>query len=438
MDAVKRLWNKNFAILWQGQLISDFGNAAFSVALGFWVLNATASPGTPGGDVTLMGLVMACFALPEVVLGPFAGALADRADRKRIIIAADFLRGLLFAATGAALISGIFPFWMIFPLAILSGACAAFFSPALSSAIPDIVPKDSLSRANSARGFSTTLSSLLGNSLGGVLFAAAGAPLLILLNGMSFLYASVSQLFMKLPPVKRAGAKKRMMRDMADGMRYAFSTAGLRTLLISGMLINLFAMIGVTLLTPLFNGTPGYGAEKYGLMMGSMMAGAVAGMAALSAVKIRADRRSAVFGAAIMTMVCSTVPIGLILDVNWLYPLAFLAGTANAFVNVMVQTIIQSAVAARNRGKVFGILATVTGGLQPLSMALSGAIAGIAGIRPAITAAFSLLVVAALPLLIDKNFKAFIDSDADEAPAAGGPPAGPEAVPAPPLPDEAE
>jgi hypothetical protein len=200
------------------------------------------------------------------------------------------------------------------------------------------------------------------------------------------------------------------------------------------MLINLFAMIGVTLLTPLFNGTPGYGAEKYGLMMGSMMAGAVAGMVALSAVKIRADRRSAVFGAAIMTMVCSTVPIGLILDVNWLYPLAFLAGTANAFVNVMVQTIIQSAVAARNRGKVFGILATVTGGLQPLSMALSGAIAIVAGIRPAITAAFSLLVVAALPLLIDKNFKAFIDSDADEAPAAGGPPAGPEAVPAPPLP----
>ena len=68
----RKLWNRNFAILWQGQLISDFGNAEFAVALGFWVLERTS------GNTVLMGIVEAAFAIPGVLLGPFAGTLARR------------------------------------------------------------------------------------------------------------------------------------------------------------------------------------------------------------------------------------------------------------------------------------------------------------------------------------------------------------------------
>lgn len=414
MNAIKRLWNKNFTILWQGQLISDFGNAAFSVTLGFWVLSVTATPSNPGGNLSLMGLIMACFALPGVILGPFAGAIADRTNRKWIIITADFIRGLLFAAMGAMLIWNVFPFWAIYPLAILSGAAGAFFSPAISSAVPDIVPKDSLSKANSARGFSMTLSQLLGNSLGGVLYSVLKAPLLILINGFSFLYASVSQIFIKLPAVNRESQKKHILHDMADGMRYAFGSKGIRTMLITGMLINFFAMIGISLMTPLFNSTPGYGVEKYGLVMGAMMAGAVAGMITFSAVKIKPHQRSKIFGIAMMAMVCATVPIGLIYSVNWMFGMAFIAGIANSIVNVMIQTIMQSTVPAHTRGKVFGIMGAVMGGLQPLSMAISGVIASALGVRVTMVAAFAILVIAALPLISDKHFKEFINTDAEE------------------------
>lgn len=411
MSEIKRLWNRNFTVLWQGQLISDFGNATFAVTLGFWVLSVTATPEMPQGNLALMGLIEACFALPSVILGPFAGAVADRINRKSILIAADLVRGILFAAMGAMLLFNVFPFWVIFPLAILSGASGAFFSPAISASIPDIVPKDSLSKANSARGLSSTLTQLMGNSLGGILYAVLRAPLLILLNGISYLYAAVSQLFIKLPVRKSEGPRTDIVHDMSRGLKYSFGHKGIRTMLITSMLINFFAVIGLSLMTPLFNSTPGFGVQKYGLMMGTMMLGAVIGMLTLSAVKIKPQQRSRIFGIALMSMVCVMVPIAIIGNVNWLYPLAFIAGINNAIVNVMVQTIMQSTVPAEHRGKVFGILGMVSGGLQPIAMAVSGVIGGTFGIRPTIITTFSLLVVAAMPMLFDRHFKAFINTD---------------------------
>jgi DHA3 family macrolide efflux protein-like MFS transporter len=409
-----RLWNKNFSILWQGQFISDFGNVAFSVALGFWVLAVTATPSMPGGDLTMMGLVEACFAFSGVLLGPLAGAVADRVSRKSIIIAADFIRGICFLAMGALLLFNAFPFWVIFPLAVVTSASGAFFSPAISSMIPDIIPADKLTKANSARSFSTSLTQLVGNSLGGILYSILKAPLLILINGISFLYASITQVFMKVPFRRDQTQKKHIITDMADGIKYAFGNMGIRTILISGMLLNFFAVVGLSLMTPLFNSTPGFGVEKYGLVMGAFTAGALAGMVLLSALKVKPKERAKVFGAAIMTMALAMVPIGLLDSVAWMYPLAALAGMANAIVNVMFQTIMQTKVPSENRGKVFGIMSTVMGGLQPVAMAISGVAASFAGIRPAMVAAMSAMVLAVLPVVISRQFKRFINTDAAE------------------------
>jgi MFS transporter, DHA3 family, macrolide efflux protein len=404
MDKTKRLWNRNFAILWQGQLISDFGNAAFAVALGFWVLKVT-------GSAALMGLVEACFALPAVLLGPFAGVFADRYNRKWIIVLADFTRGVLFIIMGLTVLFNVFPFYMIFPLAILAGSFGAFFGPAISSSIPDIVSVDNLSKANSARSLSSTLTQLLGSSFGGLLYSLLTAPVLILINGLSFLYASVTQIFIKMPSRPKASDKKHIFHDIREGVAYTFGNRGIRTLVLTGMVINFFAVCGMTLLTPLFNNTPGLGVARYGYVMGTMMAGAVIGMLVLSMVKIKPTQRSTVFGLSMLAMVVAMVPIGLLRNIVWFFPLAFIAGITNAIVNVMLQTIMQTTVAAEHRGKVFGILGTVMGGLQPIAMAVSGVAGQLAGIQVAITVSFSLLVLAALPLLLDKHFKAFINTD---------------------------
>lgn len=408
-----RLWNKNFLILWQGQFISDFGNVAFSVALGFWVLAATATPAMPGGDLAMMGLVEACFAFSGVLLGPLAGAVADRVSRKSIIVAADFIRGACFLAMGMMLLFNVFPFWMIFPLAVVTSASGAFFSPAISSAIPDIVPKDKLTKANSARSFSMSLTQLVGNSLGGILYSLLKAPLLIFINGISFLYASITQLFMNVP-FKKAKERKRIFSDMADGIKYAFGSLGIRTILISSMLLNFFATVGFSLMTPLFNSTPGFGVEKYGLVMGAFTAGALVGMLVLSAVKFKTEQRSKIFSGAIIIMVLAMVPIGLLDSVALMYPLAVIAGATNAIVNVMFQTLMQTKVPSESRGKVFGILTTVMMGLQPVAMAISGVIASFAGIRPTMVIAMSAMIFAMLPIIVSRHFKQFVNTDGAE------------------------
>jgi MFS transporter, DHA3 family, macrolide efflux protein len=416
MAAIKRLWNRNFTILWQGQLISDFGNAAFAVMLSIWVLEKT------GGDTVAMSLVEACYMIPGVVLGPLAGAVADRLNRKWIIVASDFIRGVLYTLIGVLLAFNLFPFWLIYPLSAIVGVCGAFFGPAISSAVPDIVPTDSLSKANSARSFSMSLTQLLGNGLGGWLYVVITAPFLILIDGFSFLYAAATQLFMKIPLIRKTSEKKHIRQDMAEGVKYAFGNRGIRTVLFTGMFINFLAVIGITLMPALFQFTDGFGIEKYGYMMCAMMAGMVVGMLALSFIKIKAAQRSSIFGLSIFIMAVALVPFGLLWNVTWMYPLAFISGATNAIVNMLLQTIMQSTIPAENRGKVFGIMGTVMQSLQPLAIIASGFIAKFAGVRPTMVVSFSILVFAVLPLLVDKSFKKFINTDiAREIPESGEP-----------------
>jgi len=404
METAKKLWNRNFKILWQGQFISDFGNAAFSLALGFWVYSVTKS-------TALMGVILACFSVPRVIVGPFAGAVADRLSRKWIIVLADLARGTLYTLMGLTVFFRVFPFNAIYALAILAGCCDSFFEPALASAIPDIVPVDDLSKANAARSVSTTFTQLVGNSLSGWLYAILGAPILILVNGVSFLYAAVTQLFMKIPFVNAGVQRKHILRETADGVKYAFGQKSLRTLMITCMFVNFFAVMGLTLLIPMFSSTQGFGTAMYGIMMAAFTGGAVAGMVVLSVLKIKPGQRSTLFCAAILAMVLCMAPIGLIFNVYWLLPLTFVAGVSNAIVNMMIQTIMQATVPSENRGKVFGILGTVSGALMPLAMAASGVAAALFGLRPTIVFSFGVLVFSALPLILDRNFRTFINTD---------------------------
>jgi DHA3 family macrolide efflux protein-like MFS transporter len=262
------------------------------------------------------------------------------------------------------------------------------------------------------------VSQLIGNAFGGVLYVAFSAPRLILINGLSFLIASVTQLFMKIPAVRRASEKKRILHDMADGVKYTFGNRGLRSLLIMCLVTNFFAMIGLTLMTPLFKNTPGFGVERYGFVMGCMMAGAVIGMVALSILKIKPARRARVFGTALVVEVFVIIPIGFVMNVNVLYPLAFVAGICNALVNMMIQTIMQATTPSENRGKVFGIMGTASGALMPLAMAASGFIAAFAGVRPTIVGSFVAVMIGGVPLLVNRHFREFINTDISQPAAA--------------------
>ena len=178
----EKLWTPSFLILWQGQLVSTMGDAIYSIALGFWVLAVT-------GSTALMGTLMAASTLPGVLVSPFAGVLIDRCNKRRLFILMDMLRGVCIVLLAAAAYSGMIAIWMVFVAGIILSICGAVFSPGIQSAVPDLVPKSKVANATSAFAVVGVGSNMLGSVAGGVLFQILGAPVLFLIDGLSFLFS---------------------------------------------------------------------------------------------------------------------------------------------------------------------------------------------------------------------------------------------------------
>ena len=417
----EKLWNRDFVLLWQGQLVSDLGQAAFTVVLGFWVLDVTNS-------TAIMGIILACFTLPRVLFGPFAGAFTDRANKRWLIVFSDLLRGILYAAMGLMILAGRFPFWLIYPFVLLISFFGAFFTPAINAAVPEIVHKDNLSRANSARGISQTASSLVGNAFGGVLYAVLKGPVFFVINGISFIYSAFTEVFIRIPHVKKDTSQRHIIRDMAEGFRYSWSIRGIRILMLTGMFINFFVTMGVTLLQPLFRDTEGFGVERYGFAMVSLMSGAILGMLVLSVCRIRPEKRFFYYKLCTYLMIVCMLIAGFTESFGVIMVMAFFAGICNSIISVITQTVMQVTVSQENRGRVFGIQATMYEGLSPLAMAISGIVAEFAGVRPTIIGSFIMAAIVVIPTLFNKTFGNYMNSDCcieigskDQGPSASCP-----------------
>ncbi|WP_455383441.1 MFS transporter [Salinispira pacifica] len=396
-----RLWTRNFALLWQGQLVSSVGDVVYEIALGFWVLAVT-------GSTALMGTLMAATMLPRVILGPFAGTLVDRSDRKWLMVTMDAVRGVAVVAVGAAAALGVLQIWMVFAAGVLIGICASIFNPSIYSSIPDIVHRERVVQGNSFFQMIRAGSGILGNGLGGALFAILGAPVMFLVNGVSYLFSALTELFVRIPRVDHgAGERKSFMHDLAEGMRYVWHTRGLRFLMVTAGVVNFFAMIGIVLILPLFQRSAALGPAGYGIAMAVMTGGMLAGMAVTAALNIPAPKRTLAFSIG----VCLFVPaFALFPQFSSLVPMLLLIGIAgffNAVVNVILNATLQITVPARLRGKVMGLLDTITQGLTPVGMAVGGLLGEYLPLPMVISGAFVIIALFAIPGLFLKEVRMF-------------------------------
>lgn len=255
-----KLWNINFALLWQGQLVSSFGDSVYDIALGFWILAKT-------GSTALMGLLMAAIAIPRVILSPIAGTYVDRHNRRRILIMSDIVRGIVITFVGIAALMGFIEIWMVLVSGIILGVCGSFFNPAVQSSIPDIVPKDKLVKANSSFSLIGTATNIIGNTAGGFLYQFLGAPLMFLINGLSYIFSACTEVFIKIPNIKRNAKDLNFWDDLKSGFNFVKNFTGLKYLYVTIAFLNFFAVMGITLLLPFFNTKKYLGPERYGIAM---------------------------------------------------------------------------------------------------------------------------------------------------------------------------
>ncbi|MBD3168109.1 MAG: MFS transporter [candidate division Zixibacteria bacterium] len=397
-----RLWNKNSILLWQGLLVSAVGSVVYEIALGFWVLAVT-------GSTALMGTLMAASAAPRIILSPFAGVLVDRSDRRWILVIMDFIRGVAVVGVAIAAYAGTIEIWMVFAAGVVIGVCGAFFQPAVGSAIPDLVPKTKIVQANSFFGMIHSFSGIIGNSAGGFLYALLGAPLMFLVNGISYIFSAVTELFISIPRIPARAVKVTFWDDLKSGLRFAWDIAGLRFLLIAAAILNFFAIIGVVLLLPLFEKYAHLGPEKYGIMMGLFTGGLVAGMSVTSSLNIQPDKRFFLLAVSAIVNSVAMSLLPLYLNILYMSALVFVAGFGNAIINVFISATIQLTVPQDMRGKVFGLIGTIAGGLTPVAMALGGLLAEFIPVRVVIFSGFAITGISFIPLLLQKPFRDFIN-----------------------------
>lgn len=254
-----------------------------------------------------------------------------------------------------------------------------------------------------------SFSGIIGNSAGGFLYALLGAPLMFLVNGISYIFSAVTELFISIPKIPPRAVKVTFWDDLKSGLRFAWDITGLRYILIAAAVLNFFAVIGIILMLPLFEQYEFLGPGKYGVMMGMLTGGLVVGMSLTSAIDIKPEKRYRLLVLATVLNAIASATLVLYLNIIYMAAMAFIAGFGSAIINVFISSTVQLTVPQDMRGKIFGLMGTIAGGLIPVAMALGGLLGEFIPVRIVIFSSFVITGIMFIPLLLQKPFRDFIN-----------------------------
>lgn len=399
----QKLWTLNFFLLWQGQLVSTFGSSIYSIILGFWVLSKT-------GSTAIMGSMMAISILPRVFLSPIAGTYVDRHNKKWIIVITDLINGFSMTLVGIAAILGFAEVWMVVTVGVINGLCGSFFGPAIGAVKPCIINKENLIKGNSALSMSDRGISIIGTSIAGFLYVTIGAPVLFLANGLSYLFSATSELFIKIPPIRRKNIEVNFWTDLKSGVNYVKNFTGLKYLFVSIAILNFFASMSMVLLLPYFNSQSYLGANLYGIAIGFSTAGLLLGYFFLSIMDINKIKKSLFFSVSgIISAIC-LILIPFIKSYTIIVFLLSINGMTVAFSRSMLEATMQTVVKKSMFGRVYGFKRTISLSLVPIAMVVGGIIAEFIPIGIIISVASTVILIMFIILSFTKKATELIDA----------------------------
>ena len=261
------LRNRNYRLYLTGQTISQMGTWMQTVGMGWLVLKVTGSGG-------MLGLVTAVQYIPTLLLGAFAGALADRLSRTRILIIVQVLAGVVATAIGIMVLTDSIEVWSLFVLAAVFGTITAFDMPVRSSFTYEIVGPEEITSAISMGSTLTNVARIFGPALAGGLIAWSGLSAPFICNGVSFGVATVALLMMDrskfLPKVPAPRAKG----QVREGVRIVWSDPRLRTPILMTLVIGMLSYENNISLPIFAKFVFDTGAGGYGLLSSAMGVGA--------------------------------------------------------------------------------------------------------------------------------------------------------------------
>lgn len=270
-----------FAVLWVATVISNVGTWMHDVASGWLMTSLSPSP-------LMVALVQAATTAPVFLLALPAGAFADLVDRRRLLLVVMAFLAIATLTLGLLVLVGQVNAWVLIAFTLVSGAGAAFVAPAWQAIVPQLVPRAALQPAVALNSVGINISRAIGPALAGLIIASFGIAWPYLLNAASFLVVIAALLWWQPPPRRVSHLPaERFWSAVRAGLRYARSSGPLRSTLIRAVAFFLFASAYWALLPLIVRQELGGGPELYGLMLGAMGIGAVAGAVLLPTLKQR-------------------------------------------------------------------------------------------------------------------------------------------------------
>ncbi|MBR6085611.1 MAG: MFS transporter [Spirochaetales bacterium] len=419
--------SRNFRLVFFGALVSELGALLYSFAVGFYILEIS------NNNAFLQGLYLALCGVAMLLLTPVGGVMGDRFNKARIMYVCDYLKGgmiimatvlmLLFREPDAHIV-------ILFVLGIIGNAVSGVFNPTSGALIPRIVEEDKLQQANSYFTIKSSLESILGIILAGILYAALPIHTLFFFVGACFLASGLSEMFIRYdhtPPQEQLTLKL-AFRDMRDGLVYLKSKKAILAMLGAILFINFFFSPITGNFLPYFIKTDLAGAPSYlfrNVLTPELWSSVVsvffgisslAGAAILSASKQPekcghkvAVRICVLAALVILCTLCYWYFVGRGVSLNS-FLISLCAGTLImgffiSYINIPISTAVMRVVDKDMLSKINSITSIGSQGMIPIASVLAGAILQSLGSTPLLIFCSAGFSVTAILMLVNKSIK---------------------------------
>lgn len=375
----QKLFSKDFTLVVIGQIISLFGNAAIRFALPLYLLNLT-------GSSALYGTVIACAFIPAILLSPVGGIVADRVNKRNIMVILDFFTAAVILAFSLLMDVSNIILLLTVTLMLLYGIAGAY-QPSVQASIPALTSEENYMAANSIINTISSFASLIGPVIGGILYSIYGLKPVLWVCVVCFFVSAVMEIFIQIPFEKQAlegGILKMAKTDFTSSIRFIRTekpVIGKTLLLIFGINLFLSAMITVALpylVTEVFDLEAAQANRLYGFAEGALALGGLSGgIGAGIFAKRLAIQKS---GNLVISCALSVFPIGLSLllfssgIINYLVitVCCFMIMVFSTILTIQMMAFVQTETPQNLIGKVIAVIFTVSMCAQPLGNAMYG------------------------------------------------------------------
>jgi MFS family permease len=362
--------HRNFRLYWIGQIVSLVGTWMQTVSQPWLVLLL-------GGSPIQLGLVLALQFAPSLALAPLGGVLADRVDKRRLLLVTQSVAAVQAAVLFGLTVTGVVQIWHIMALALALGFVNALDMPVRQSFAAELVPREDLMNAITLNSASFNLARVIGPAVAGITLAFFGPAFNFAINAVSYLGVLAALRWMDpsaMLRVARPELRPSIRSSLGEGIRYALRTPTVLWPLVLLAGIGTFGMNFQTLLPLFARYTLHLDADGFGALFAAMGVGSLIGSLSLAFLGARRPLVGMILGGASSFVVFEAV-LGLSRSAIAAFPVIVLVGLCSMLMINSINVIVQRSVPDELRGRVMALYVTVFAGSTPLGGLLAGTVA---------------------------------------------------------------